>query len=144
MRTIEFRGKRVDNGEWIFGDLVHHVFDGTSRVLPITIKSKDNYPIEINPSTVGQFTGLFDKNGVKIFEGDKIQYSHDEDVYHGIIQYISCFGLKVLITSRGFVNNLGVFVDSSKGLFLENKHYHDIIICHKIQVIGNIHEGGEQ
>jgi uncharacterized phage protein (TIGR01671 family) len=76
MREILFRGKRVDNGEWVEGYYVKELC-GTVYILADEGDQWDSQTmltlVEIDESTVGQFTGLTDKNGVKIFGGDVVE-----------------------------------------------------------------------
>lgn len=62
MREIKFRGKRIDNGEWVYGDL--------SQTKHKKFIDNDYDRARVFPETVGQYTGLRDKNGREIYEGD--------------------------------------------------------------------------
>lgn len=135
MREILFRGKRVDNGEWVCGYLIQdtEVYgkeDRHSYIVnhkhPSGCFGSDIY-IEVIPETVGQYTGLTDKNGTKIFEGD-------------IVTGLFLYSLPV--------NGLVSFQDGSFGLIW---HFGDVekfnpftSMCNVIyEVIGNIHDNPE-
>lgn len=90
MREILFRGKRIDNGEWVEGDLIHSL-DGRIAI------SADDYLLEVQSETVCQYTGLTDRNGRKIFEGDIVKgvaYSTDFIGYIVWIDEIAGFGVR--------------------------------------------------
>lgn len=86
MREILFRGKRKDNGAWETGGLV--VVRGSCSDEQVFISDKmTGYHTPVLPETVGQFTGVTDKNGIKIFEGDIIKSCEYDDIY--AVKYFS-------------------------------------------------------
>lgn len=89
MREILFRGKRKDNNEWVYGGIVHQtdfygdkcdrwfIIDGTD-----TQDYDIGYEYEVISKTVSEWTGLYDKNNVRIFEGDIVGF--DTQIYEGV------------------------------------------------------------
>lgn len=106
MRPIEFRGLRTDGKGWAYGDLLHP-HQGNSSTF---IAYYNGHITEVNPSTVGQFTGLYDKNGVKVFEGDTTK-----------------FGFEVVYVNTSF-------------MLKKESSYIDLSFPTGVTVTGNIHE----
>jgi uncharacterized phage protein (TIGR01671 family) len=132
MRTIKFRGKSVNNGEWIYGmptyDLNYIFADGQ-------MNSPDNY--EVDAATVGQFTGLIDKDGKEIFEGDVV------DVINGMIgprKLIIYSTEKSAFMYQVLSDEKSADMRPIKGdIEFINKHFP----AKSITIIGNIHDNPE-
>ena len=92
-REVLFRGKRTDNGEWVYGNLIDRDsivgkivdFDGEYFIPEFWYK--------VDPETVGQFTGLTDKNGTKIFDGDIVRFYDDseDELTNGVVVFNADF-----------------------------------------------------
>lgn len=131
MREIIFRGKSKDNGEWIYGGAVHqtdcygmkvdrwYIIDGTD-----TNDYDIGYPIRVIPETIGQYTGLTDKNGTRIFEGDIVLYDGEKHL--------------VVFETRNETGYFGIKIDH-----IETWGFCLSVPANSMEVIGNIHDNPE-
>jgi len=125
MEEIIFRAKRKDNGEWVCGFLIK-----MWGVLHIIDKDNENIAYEIIPETVGQFTGLTDESGKKIFEGDIVKTREfGKDSGFGV-NFNGFDVFEVIYSSASFKLN-----NARRMFYLLNGQ--------QIEVIGNIYDNKE-
>lgn len=126
MRKILFRGKRVNNGEWVEGNLFIPDIPNTPTQICVGTNVV-RISFDVDPETLSEYTGLTDKNGVKIFEGDIVKHEQRYDVS----------GVK---TSTATIKWNNAYTCWS--IEYTNGRATAILGCekHRIEVIGNIHD----
>ena len=125
MNEILFRGKRIDNGEWVEGYFVNLWLMHYQKYQPI-ITDNNAVSYDVDSSTVGQYTGLCDKNGKKIFEGDIVAI---ERGWNETVKYHVFFDPQICGFIGDSINYIGFTTFGDDEINME--------------VIGNIHDNPE-
>ena len=130
MREILFRGKRIDNGDFVFG--MPWIFEDHACICPwdkgMCKYDTGYYPVPVIPETVGQYTGLTDKNGKRIFEGDIVKARQERNLDECRVGYEN--GAFVLYPQNGKIYERTLW----------EYWYNDW----DVEVIGNIHDSPEK
>lgn len=126
MREILFRGKRLDNGEWVYGYLIAPGFASERKYIGYLFSDDDHDidVVEVDHETVGQYTGLKDQEGRKIFEGDIAEFVAYGFYYQGVVTVID--------------SNSCILCGEKAAPFLDHALEH-----HRISIVGNIHDNPE-
>lgn len=147
MREILFRGKRLDNGEWVEGYISEHT------LIPCVMQSYIGWVIEckptklyecdwfeVDPNTVGQYTGLTDKNGKRIFEGDIFE-DRSDDMYAVVVFKDGCFRLEWHGITGAWMEY--GFDECGGGWGIVECESLDMYYVRNFEIIGNIHDNPE-
>ncbi len=137
MREILFRGKRTRDKEWVEGYLVMVTDGQTLNRYPCIVVSYNHDTFdwyEVIPETIGQFTGLLDKNGTKIFEGDYLKWKCSKSGSNKVKEY------KVSISWRETGHSYSLTIHHKGEKWGTQKSYWN---PNDREVIGNIHENIE-
>lgn len=131
MREILFRGKSLKDSEWTEGYYCRYGWTGKEKDYIIPDYASALYADEVESNTLGQYTGLTDKNGVKIFEGDIVEYETGKKVRIGRVFF------------SDFRSSFSVTAGKNGSARINNDLYNYIQNRNSVIVIGNIYDNPE-
>lgn len=142
MREILFRGKRKDNREWIEGGIYYQKLDNVKEEAIYIIGSSLNdvsSAYEVIPSSIGQYTGLTDKNDKRIFEGDIVAIDNAKEE-----KFVITFGVCGGVANCEKYGYMGFYLKPYNEIAKSMARYglRNDPIYFELEVIGNIHDGG--
>ena len=142
MKEIKFRGKRLCDGEWIYGDLQHNIDCLKIREWEADVNQIPKSYV-VDDKTVGQYTGLKDKNGKEIFEGDIVKFLDiGEDGYEYKEGY-DFNNIASIVWENGRFKLDNIYDNNSAVLeFMNNESHEEFIyaLMNDCEVIGNIYD----
>lgn len=134
-----FRGKRIDDGEWGYGDLTHNN-DGRTFI-NYWIENKIHEIQEVDAKTVGQYTNLEDCKGNKIFEGDIVKYQVDNDDCPFSNKNTKPIIGKIFFSD--FRASFSVTAGRNGSTAMNNDLFRYVRNDNRVEVIGNIYDNSE-
>lgn len=139
MREILFRGKRPENGEWSYGYYVHNGPVNSQMAYIIPFYASTFYGFQVYPNTVCQYTGLIDKNAVKIFEGDIVDLF---GMKGKVVQECGAFGIEFMETIDYDLLESKIPFNKSAN-FCFNNFISLWEVFYEVEVISNVHDNPE-
>lgn len=121
MREIKFRGMRISDGEWVYGDFFRNrglAFIATDGIEKNPLAKWQDY--HVDPETVGQYTGLHDKDGREIYEGDILNIDFKKE-----LMYVDYVKDGFMVCQKGSLNDFLYTVAADS------------------RIVGNIHDNPE-